>query len=490
MLDYAKRFSMRLIHLSSLVVVLLLFVACDDNTDEIGTSLIDRMDNIEVSTDTFTVSSRSIVADSVLSRNTIGYLGKVRDPETGTYITSDYMTQFHIPEDYSFPTQDSIKSLIDGLVVADSCELKLYYDSFYGDSLASMKLTAYEMGTPFSEATKYYSSFNPMDAENGELVRTDGLQQNKIYSLADLSLDEATRSESDYMHSVNVRLDKEYTDTEGNTYNNFGTYIMRQYYAHPEYFKNSYNFIHKVAPGFYFKAQSGLGSMAYISASQLNVYFRYSYKGTTTAGNDTIYTTTGAASFAGTEEVLQFSHVSNDKSTIAKLATDNTCTYLKTPAGIFTELTLPVEEIMKGHEGDTINTAKLVLTRINNSVTSDYTLDIPQTLLLIPASERYSFFEDNKVADYKTSFIATYSSTYNTYTFSNIGSLVKQMSSADKASDDWNKVVVIPVTTTYNSSSELVKVAHDMSMTSTKLVGGSENPYAPLKISVIYSRFK
>lgn len=490
MLENEIRFSMKLSYLSSLAVALLLFVSCDDSTDEIGTSLINKMDNIEVSTDTFTVTSRSIIADSVLSRNTIGYLGKVRDPETGTYITCDYMTQFHIPEDYSFPNQDSIKSVLDGKVVADSCELKLYYSTFYGDSLASMKVTAYEMASPFSESDKYYSNFNPLNSESGSLIREDGIHQNKIYSLTDLSVDKDTRYDEDYLSNVCIRLDNEYTDADGNTYNNFGTYVMRKYYEHPEYFKNSYNFIHNVVPGFYFKSQSGLGSMAYISASQLNIYFRYTYTTTTSAGNDTVKTTVGVASFAGTEEVLQFSHVSNDKNIISQLAADNSCTYLKTPAGIFTELTLPVEEIMKGHENDSINTAKVVLTRINNSVTSDYSLDIPQTLLMIPATEKHTFFENNKIADSETSFIATFSSTYNTYTFSNIESLIRHMDASDKTNEEWNKVVIVPVTTTYNSSSELVKVAHDMSMTSTKLVGGSENPYKPLKLSVIYSHFK
>lgn len=476
--------------LSSLAVGILMFASCDDTTDEIGTSLIDRMDNIEVSTDTFTLTSRSIVADSVYSRNTIGYLGKVRDPETGTYITNDYMTQFHIPEDYAFPAKDSIRSLdSEGKIIADSCELRLYFDTYYGDSLASMKLTAYEMSTPFSESEKYYSSFDPLNTASGSLVRTD-FAQSKVYSLADLTISEEARSDEDYLKSITVPLDKEYTDSEGNTYNNFGTYVMRKYYENPDNFKNSYKFIHNVVPGFYFKAQSGLGSMAYITASQLNIYFSYSISTTTSASKDTVYTTTGAGTFAGTEEVLQFTHVGNDQSIINKLADDNTCTYLKTPAGIFTELTLPVEDIMKGHESDSLNTAKVVLTRINNNVTSDYSLPIPQTLLLIPASQKYSFFENNKVADYKTSFIATYNSTYNTYTFSNIGSLIKTMSNSDRTDDEWNKVVVIPVTTTYNSSSELVKVSHDMSMSSTRLVGGSENPYAPLKISVIYSHFK
>lgn len=67
---------------------------------------------------------------------------------------------------------------------------------------------------------------------------------------------------------------------------------------------------------------------------------------------------------------------------------------------------------------------------------------------------------------------------------------MKAMDQKDRTDEKWNKVVIIPVTVTYNTDNEIIKVAHDMSLTSTKLVGGSENPYEPLTIDVIYSKFK
>ena len=57
---------------------------------------------------------------------------------------------------------------------------------------------------------------------------------------------------------------------------------------------------------------------------------------------------------------------------------------------------------------------------------------------------------------------------------------------------DWNKVVLVPVSTEYvtvGQNQVLAKVSHDMSMTSTRLVGGSANPNQPIRISVIYSKF-
>lgn len=485
-----------------LALAVSVFVACDDNTDTIGSSLIGNLDKLNVQTDTFKLSSQSIIADSVLSRNATGYVGRVKDPQTGAYVTGDFMTQFHVLEGFTFPEKDSIRSLSPtGEIQADSCELRLYYSGYYGDSLATMKMTAYEMDRPMEENNVYYSNFDP--AKEG-FVRSGGFSKGKVYTLYDVNVEDEVRSNSSYMENIRIKLDKPYTDKNGKVYSNYGSYVMQKYYENPDYFKDSYAFTHNVVPGFYFKNQGGLGSMGYISISQLNVYFKY--KGWVTE-NDTTYvndekvitqkevlrTLARVASFAGTEEVLQTTNVTNDNNGVKRLAADNTCTYLKTPAGIFTELELPIDDILRGHENDSINSAKVVLTRINDDSRGEYNLGIPQTLLLLPKSEMYSFFEQNKIADYKTSFLATYDSQYNTYTFNNIANIIRYMNSTgDRSKESWNKVVVIPVTTTYNTTStvqELTTVHHDMSLTSTKLVGGSANANGPIKLSVVYAKF-
>ena len=445
-------------------------MSCDDNTNEIGSSLINNLDKLNVQADTFTVATRSIAAGSVLSRNSTGYVGRVKDPQTGAYVTGNFMTQFHVLENFQFPEKDSIRSLSStGEIIADSCELRLYYDNYFGDSLATMKRTAYEMNKPMEEGRFYYSNFDP---EKEGYLRTNGLKKSKVYTLYDKNVSDATRSDSRYMKNIRVKIDQPYTDKNGKTYSNYGSYVMQKYYENPKYFKNAYAFIHNVVPGFYFKNQGGLGSMAYVSISQLNVYFRLSAKVTK---YDTTYvdkkpvitekqvidTLSRVASFAGTDEVL------------------------------------PVEQIMSGHEKDVLNSAKVVFTRLNSFSKDNYGLGIPQTLLMIPKADMYSFFEENRIADNKTAFLAAYDSSYNTYTFNNISNLVAHLASTSAEerahNPEWNKVVIIPVTTTYNKTStaqELTKVSHDMSLTSTKLIGGSANPYEPIKISVVYAKFK
>lgn len=484
--------------LAALLLLITILTACDDTTESIGASLTDNMDHLQITTDTFSITTRSVVADSVLSRNTTGYLGKIKDPETGAYITGDFMMQFNTLEDYFFPTKDSIESKDElGNVYVDSCEIRLYYDDFYGDSLAAMKLSVYELAKPYEEGQNYYSNYDPF--EQG-YIREDGIVKSKMYALTNMGLSDSLRKSSSYSPNIRIPLNDPYTDKDGKTYKNYGTYILQKYYENPEITKNSYNFIHQICPGFYVKIQEGLGSMATIYNSQLNLYFRYRSKYTRdNTTKDTIYV--GTTTFAGTEEVLQHTHITNDKQTISTLAADNSCTYLKTPAGIFTEMTLPVDEIVYNHENDTLNTAKITLSRINNNTHGDYTLSTPSTLLIVEKDSMYTFFESSKIADNKLTYLSTFAN--NGYTFNNISGLIRHMAEAKERGlqsnpnwlalhPDWNKVVLVPVSTEYvtvGQNQVLAKVSHDMSMTSTRLVGGSANPNQPIRISVIYSKF-
>jgi hypothetical protein len=244
--------------------------------------------------------------------------------------------------------------------------------------------------------------------------------------------------------------------------------------------------------------------MAYISSSQMNVFFRYKATvGTGTEERDTVYS--GSTAFGGTEEVLQTTTIENDDEVLQRLVADNSCTYLKTPAGIFSEITLPIDEIAAHHDNDTLSQAKIVLKQINSVSESDYAFDAPQRLLMVERDSMYTFFEQGKLPDYRQSFLSsTESSAYtNTFTFSNISNLVRHMleqkTEGMKANPNWvaehpnwNKVVIIPVTVssyTSNNVAYVARVSHDMSLSSTRLVGGSENPYDDIRVSVIYSKF-
>lgn len=482
--------------LTVLVIAALTFAACDDTTEGIGGSITNKIDNINISNSAFNVTTKSIVADSVLSRNNMGLIGKMKDPETGNYVKGDYMTQLSVLPTFSVDTLDYIKQANKGSIEADSCYLLVSYNASYGDTIAPMKVTAYEMTRPMSEDKEYYSNYNAF--EKG-WVNENNQHWSSNYNLSNTS----------DVKNFKIYLNKKYTK-DGKTYKNYGSYIMQTYAEHPEYFKTNYKFLHNVCPGFYIKNVGGTGNMAKIWNTELIFYWTRKK----TINTDSTAVSIGYNRFDGTEEVLQLNKIENDTENLKKLASKDQekCTYLKSPAGIFTEVTLPIEDIMKGHEKDTLNTATISFPRLNNeNEDNPYNFATPSTILMVQKDSLQSFFEKSKLADSRTSYTASYSSTgtyKNAYTFQNIANLVSAMYKNKGKGENWNKVVLVPVnviTTTQGYTTVISKINHDMSLASTRLIVGTDDPdkdyttdektgkkvaSGPIRIKVIYSKFK
>lgn len=482
--------------LTVLVIAALTFAACDDTTEGIGGSITNKIDNINISDSAFNVTTKSIVAGAVLSRNNTGLIGKMKDPETGNYVKGDYMTQLSVLPTFSVDTLDYIKQANNGSIEADSCYLLVSYNTSYGDTIAPMKVTAYEMTKPMKEDKEYYSNY---DAFKEGWVSENNPHWSSNYNLSNTS----------DVKNFKIYLNKKY-EKDGKTYKNYGSYIMQTYAEHPEYFKTNYKFLHNVCPGFYIKNVGGTGNMAKIWNTEL-IFYWTRHK---TINKDSTAVSIGYNRFDGTEEVLQLNKIENDTENLKKLASKDQekCTYLKSPAGIFTEVTLPIEDIMKGHEKDTLNTATISFPRLNNeNEDNPYNFATPSTILMVQKDSLQSFFEKSKLADSRTSYTASYSSTgtyKNAYTFQNIANLVSAMYKNKGKGENWNKVVLVPVnviTTTQGYTTVISKINHDMSLASTRLIVGTDDPdkdyttdektgkkvaSGPIRIKVIYSKFK
>lgn len=480
--------------LTVLVIAALTFAACDDTTEGIGGSITNKIDNINISNSAFNVTTKSIVAGAVLSRNNTGLIGKMKDPETGNYVKGDYMTQLSVLPTFSVDTLD-IKKANNGSIEADSCYLLVSYNASYGDTITPMKVTAYEMTEPMREDQEYYSNY---DAFKNGWVSESNQHWSSNYNLSNTS----------DVKNFKIYLNKEYKKN-GKTYKNYGSYILQTYAKHPKYFKTNFKFLHNVCPGFYIKNVGGTGNMAKIWNTELIFYWTQTIK-----AKDGVTDSTGIGynRFDGTEEVLQLNKIENDTENLKKLASQEDWTYLKSPAGIFTEVTLPIDDIMKGHEKDTLNTATISFPRLNNvDEDNPYNFATPSTILMVQKDSLQSFFEKSKLADNRTSYTTSYSSTgtyKNAYTFQNIANLVSAMYKNKGKGENWDKVVLVPVnviTTTQGYTTVISKINHDMSLASTRLIVGTDDPdkdyttdqktgkkvaSGPIRIKVIYSKFK
>lgn len=463
-------------------ILLATFTGCDDNTEGLGESMMPDEDHISIGMDTYNATSRSLLAgDSILAKTSTAYLGRYTDPLYGTF-EADFLTQFHCVEGFEFP---------EGGVVGDtavSAEIRLYLDSYFGDSINPCHLSVYPLTKVLEEDQNYYTDIDPTEYYDASLPPL----ASRPYTAQDKTISGSITTESGYVPYISVKLP-----------NSYASEIIRKYYEKDAdgnhigkaNFANAESFINNVCKGVYVTCDQGDGTILYILQAQLNITFQY-YEVSSSGEADSLLTV--IAQFAGTQEVIQANRFQTDKETMKKLVEeDGSCTYLKTPAGIFTEVTLPLDSIAENHiyGGDTLNSVKLTFTRYNETNSNtEFKMGIPQTILMVRKKDMYTFFEKNSVTDSKTSYLASFSSSYNTYTFNNIAQLITACVAEKEAANgevdkDWNKVVLIPVVTTTDSSGNIVTIRHDLSLSSARLMGGF-NQGNELLIRITYSKFQ
>ena len=432
---------------TAIAITAMAIVSCSEETAGIGKSLTDEDDKLQVSTGIFEAHSKSLVIDSIYAQNFDCFFGQIKDPETGTYVKTEFMTQFNLLEGVKFPSKE-LMVVEDGQVIADSCEIWLFFNKerCYGDSLVPLKMRLQELIEPMDDNLVYYSDYDP---EEAGYIREGGIDKKQMFSIVNHTYSDEARSSKGYGDIIRITLNDPYIAPDGQSYNNYGSYLLQTYYDHPEYYKNSYTFVHKVCPGFNFKIEDGLGVMANINDISLRLYYHYK------KSNDAFTNTMMA--FAATPEILQTCHVTNDKEGLKELAADNSCTYLKTPSGIFTEVELPVMKIMEGHHNDSLLSVNMTFQRMNSELfENEYLLKAPSMVLMIQKDSLFSFFEKEKTYDYRSSFVSSLNK--NTYSFTNMGNIVTLMfrdmfvgslldPDWEKKHPDWNKVVLVPVTT-------------------------------------------
>lgn len=517
--------------IGALLFAVLAFFGCDDNTGTLGLGMLPGSDGISANTTTFDVTTRSFAIDSVYAKTSIGYVGKFTDPEFGYYETS-FLTElnctdnFTLPEVYKYDPETKTGT---GIMAGDSvvsAQLVVFYAAgWFGDSLSACRMKLYELDKKLDK--NRYTNVNPEEYYNK--FDPKSLLGLKAYSAHDNSIPDSIRNGKDsngnalYTPNVVFPLDKK----------TFGEdRILKVYRQHPEYFKDAATFIDKVFKGVYVQCDQADGTILYVSDVALQMQFRFHAVNDTTGvalkkkdGTDSLYYSLQTV-FASTKEVIQANQFLNSEM-IKEKAAETGHTYIKSPAGIFTEATMPYDEIYKKLSKDTLNAVKMTFTNYDEG-NSDfkYRMSAPGNVLLIRKQDLKSFFETNKVTDNVTSFTVAHNNvSTNQYTFNNIARLVttcineKQAAkkaakekagsswdeakwendwNTDEATKDWDKVLLIPVSVTYDTSNQnnpiLVAVENDLKPGYAKLRGGPEKDASgqvktPIKIEVTYTSF-
>lgn len=475
---------------TKILLAMLLIIAlfgCDENTGSLGLGVLPDDDRMTVGTKTFDATTKSVLSGPVFAKTSKGYIGRFTDPEFG-YYEAGFLTQLHSSDSLEFPAVYDRETKT-GRMTGDSIhsvELTLFYNSYFGDSLNACRMSVYELDGILDK--NHYTDINPADyySESDLLAR-------KAYTAVDLSVDEADRYGGSYYPYVGITLPRE-----------IGDRIYRASREHPEYFYDAEAFIKNVFKGLYIKSDYGDGTVLYVDEVALSVSYPVFALDTL---NNIIKTDAGAdsinyyyRSFVSTKEVIQANQFVNSEK-VEEKAKETDWSYIKSPAGIFTQVTLPIQQIADELASDTLNAVKLELTTYAQESEYEFSMSPPTSLLLVREKEFKSFFEENKLYDGKMSFLGSFGT--NKYVFDNISRLVSTCVSEKKQAqkeagsswdeqaweeeNKWDKVLLVPVVINRDANSEIISIHNDMKPSYVKIKGGEKDI---IKVDVTYTSFK
>ena len=446
--------------------------SCDDSTSGIGSTTIPEGDKIPAGVANYKVRTSSLLADSVLARTSTAYLGKYTDQDYGQF-SADFIAQFYCNDNFKF--KDNAQDVI-------SLKLYMEYSDFFGDSINAMRLQVDTLDTLLpSDSTTFYTSVDPTRFynENARPVAT------KAYTPTGPSVWSQKDEKSGityYKHGITLPLE-------------LGKHFLNKYKESKDNFKDAQAFLENVFKGVYMHATHGDGSVLYVTSLYLELDYTTLVKSSSGALDSLV---NNAAYFSSTKEIIQSNHFKNSDR-LKELVKDDRLTYIKSPAGIYTEAELPIEEIHEKHMRDTLNLATITFTRYNEKVDKEYPMKAPEYLLMLRKKDLHTFFEKNESFDNITSFLSTLDTKNNNYRFDNITRLIdyciaeknkglKEDANWLQKHPDWNKVVLLPVRPERDSQGNIIGAQNNLDMESTRLKGGASGK-DELELKVLYTTF-
>ncbi|QRX63104.1 DUF4270 domain-containing protein [Dysgonomonadaceae bacterium zrk40] len=455
-----------------LIVALLSFMAlsCDDTLDQVGFSIQPGMDSLTVGIDTMHLKARTIQLDSIFGRTKYPVLGEYLDPVFGS-VKSEFMGEFYLPEGSEFKPGAHI----------DSVRVVVSYTNMMGDSLAPMELSAYELNRSL-KGVNNYTHINPeeyaeMSAPLGKTVFTG--KNNNYHTEYYNSGYGNTESYNVYDISVNLPL-------------TIGERFLNEYKKPGHGKMSDLNSFREFFPGLYFTTSFGNSTIINVNYTTFYVHYHYTdVKGSST-GQDT--TRTDAMRLYITPDVTQINTIRSNNQQL--LEESDSHTYVKSPAGVVTEITFPFSDINQELESRALNLANFSFSAMPEA-TEDPLVKIspPDYLLLINRDSLAGFFEKNKLPDNVTSFLSDkFDATTYSYDFNNISAMMNYYNRTMGENPKDLVYYLVPVDATITTSQQsyyssgtqtLTDLQNQMWPTAAKLDKREGN----LKIELIFSNY-
>ncbi len=253
---------------------------------------------------------------------------------------------------------------------------------------------------------------------------------------------------------------RDYTDEEFDDYSSYSiainmpTELGQKLYDRSQAKPGAFNQedFNTLIPGIYITTTFGSGTIFNVDLTGMIVYYQYTGTAKDVNGNDSTYVNTAGEIFTVTKEVIQLNRFENTE--MDKLLEPNEkYSYVKSPAGVYTKLTIPTTDFINELEGRTVNNFFFSM-KVMPEEDTEFPFLPPSYLLLLPEDSLTVHFEEGRFKDNYTSFTAAYTSSNRTYDFGNIANIIRaQMEYAPEEDLD---ILLIPVEGRLTSSSSTV----------------------------------
>ena len=297
-----------------LAFIVFAWSSCKDDVTTTGQSVLQEEDAIVVLADTFNITSIVDSCSAIISQADSFLLGEI-ETDFGT-LSASILTQLACPVGFTYPEGFSVDSV-------DSVCLFMYYASWVGDDDSPMALNAYEM----DRKTFRYNSLYPTDLNIDDYCsRSKSILTNHRIVLASEKLDSIRNTDGTYIPMIRMRVNDDFARE----------FASIQSFESQEAFNEQFK-------GLLIESSFGSSTILNISDIALGVFYHFKYN---KVGKDTIVSDMKAF-YANSEVRTVNHHVYRDKKLwVETLREDSdTYNYIIAPAGVYTRLTIPMEQI-------------------------------------------------------------------------------------------------------------------------------------------------
>ncbi|MCH5327619.1 MAG: DUF4270 family protein [Coprobacter sp.] len=409
-----------------------LFTACNDDINQIGTSINDTfLSIIEDSTFSQQITVTSIPVEAIPNRTLTQLIGAIDMPGYGT-LQSGFMTQLVPYQQLNFNA--IYEGIVDSLVVT----FTFPGNAFTGDSLAPMQLTVYELEKELP--AQLLSNIDPEAEGYVDLSKPIGQTS---YSASNLDTRAATTNPA--YKTIEVKLSDELRDR-----------LFEACKADPEAMMDI-DYFASVFPGIYVRNTFGQGSVANISQTIMGWCYKrrvYNSSGEVIQVTDEDGTrrdsivSTSVPTYMFTNAVPSINILKSTPADDIRQAVAAGRAIIQGPVGYDALLHFPTRNIIQTYTDaltasttvGMLNAVTLnipVITRNNNTTPPPYLLLMRKGGYVynsngeLTETGRNIFFSDKLLPDGKNYFYAAYNSASHTYNFGNIREFITSIIEKD-----------------------------------------------------------